>query len=197
MDKRVEIIVLTYKHPEIEAECLKRIIENTKNYKITVYDNSMNDANMSKIWNRLLKETTCDYICIMDSDAYIETKDWLAELQKVLDSDEKMAAVGPSMGADFPTDGTLSGYCFLFKKQILETIGYFDEKFVLYGQECDWMYRILEAGYKMQKVDSVIVKHLGSHTIRDTFTPDEIEKDSQYARKLLMELKNERNNNKA
>src|SRR3972149_6350445 len=44
--KRVEIIILKYKNPDVEAKCLEYIIKNTDwPYKLTVYDNRNNTAN--------------------------------------------------------------------------------------------------------------------------------------------------------
>src|SRR3990167_10178146 len=70
--KRVEIIVLKYKSPDIEIECLSRIIRYTQwPYKLNVFDNRGNGPNTSKAWNKLIRESTCDYILFMDSDAFV------------------------------------------------------------------------------------------------------------------------------
>jgi len=48
--KMVEIIVLKFKDPEVEVECVKRIIENTDwPFKLTVYDNRQNTASTARI----------------------------------------------------------------------------------------------------------------------------------------------------
>src|SRR4051812_20927799 len=70
--RMVEIIILKFKEPEVEAECAKRIIENTNwPFKLTIYDNRQNTASTAKIWNKLIRESTCDYILFIDSDAYV------------------------------------------------------------------------------------------------------------------------------
>lgn len=171
--KRVEIIVLKYKSPELEAECVTKIIRNTQwPYKLNFFDNRGNGPNTSKAWNKLIMESTCDYILFIDSDAFVmdsigtvngerprEGVCWLTEMMKGLDMYEDVAMVGPVCGTTgvttmqsmrpkdmdpFVIDGHLSGYCFLTKKSIYKELRYFDEDFCFYGQESDWIEEILE-----------------------------------------------------
>ncbi len=171
--KRVEIIVLKYKSPEMEEDCVSRIIRYTKHpYKLNVFDNRGNGPNTSKIWNKLINESTCEYVLLIDSDAFVhdtigminrERQEdgvcWLTEMMKAFSIWPKVAVVGPVAGDSavttmqsmrpkdaepFDIDGHLSGYCFLTKKSIYDEIGYFDEDFCFYGQESDWIERIFE-----------------------------------------------------
>lgn len=169
--KRVEIIVLKYKSPEMEEDCVSRIIRYTKwPYKINVFDNRGNGPNTSKAWNKLIKESTCDYVLFIDSDAFVYDTIksggpyrpnicWLTEMMYALESMDNVAWVGPVSGNNgvttiqsmgprdmdpFQVDGHLSGYCFLTKKSIYDEVGYFDEDFCFYGQESDWLERIIE-----------------------------------------------------
>lgn len=171
--ERVEIIVLKYKSPEMEKDCISRIIQYTKHpYKLNVFDNRGNGPNTSKAWNKLIKESTCDYILFIDSDAFVqdtigmingvrheEGVCWLSEMMKAFRGHDRVGIVGPVAGNNavttiqsmapkdldpFPIEGHLSGYCFLTKKSIYEEAGYFDEDFCFYGQESDWIERLLE-----------------------------------------------------
>ena len=175
--KRVEIIVLKYKSPDIEIECLSRIIRYTQwPYKLNVFDNRGNGPNTSKAWNKLIKESTCDYILFMDSDAFVMDSVgtingnrpekgvcWLTEMMKPFEICDNVAIVGPVCGtagvttiqsmkpkddAPMEFDGHISGYCFLVKKSIYEELGLFDEDFCFYGQESDWIEKILEGKNK-------------------------------------------------
>ena len=48
--KRVEIVVLKYKSEDVEKDCLTKLIECTQHpYKLVVYDNRPNSANMSSL----------------------------------------------------------------------------------------------------------------------------------------------------
>lgn len=198
--KRVEIILLTFNNPRVETKCLEYLIKYTKHpYKLTVYDNSPNLANMSKIWNKLVRESTCDYIVIMDTDAYVE-EGWLTQLMKTIDHKDVMVAA-PILGNDriktphqsmTKTDGPsiegtedVSGYCYLFKKEVFEEVGHFDERFYLFGQETEFFRRILKAGYKIYIDTSVVVEHEGSATIKENVDNNFLEEDTTNAHDLL------------
>ncbi len=172
--KRVEIIILKYKSPEMEQDCVSRIIKYTRHpYKLNVFDNRGNGPNTARAWNKLIRESTCDYVLFIDSDAFvqntvgrirgIEAPDgvcWLEEMMKAFHLFKDVAIVGPVCGtpatstmqwmqpADqepFLIDGHLSGYCFLTHKSIYDKVGYFDEDFCFYGQESDWIERVFES----------------------------------------------------
>lgn len=184
--KRVEIIMLKYKSPEIEQDCVNRIIKYTKwPYKLNMFDNRGNGPNTSKAWNKLIKESTCDYILLIDSDAFVHDtiKDinghhqsegvcWLTEMMKAFDKFDNVAWVGPVCGTlavstvqsmrpedsdPFCVNGHLSGYCFLTKKSIYEELGYFDEDFCFYGQESDWLEVVMEKNVYENKDYKLVV----------------------------------------
>lgn len=171
--KRVEIIVLKYKSPEMEQDCVSRIIEYTQwPYKLNIFDNRGNGPNTSKAWNKLIRESSCDYILFIDSDAFVQkthaqeddpssNKCWLTEMMRPYHMWKDVAIVGPVCGTKavttmqsmeparddpFVIDGHISGYCFLTHKSVYEKYGTFDEDFCFYGQESDWIERVLEKG---------------------------------------------------
>lgn len=55
--------------------------------------------------------------------------------------------------------GNISGFLFALRLDILETVGYFDESFYMYGEEQDYFRRILDAGFKIHQT-KICVKHL-------------------------------------
>ena len=172
--KRVEIIILKYKSPEIEKECLQRIIDHTSHpYKLTFFDNRPNGANMSKAWNKLIKESTCELVVVMDSDAFV-TDGWLEELVKAMDiQDCAIAApvLDKSVGAQvqripkstlepFFTNNHITGCCFITRKNIIEELGWFDEDFLVFGQDSDMNEKIINHPfYKVYVVPSSLVYH--------------------------------------
>lgn len=223
--ERVEIIVLKYKSPEMEKDCISRIIEYTQwPYKLNVFDNRGNGPNTSKAWNKLIKESTCDYILLIDSDAFVqntigkihgerqpEGTCWLTEMMKAYKRYENVAIVGPVCGTNsvstmqamapkdeegFTIDGHLSGYCFLTHKSIYDKVGFFDEDFCFYGQESDWIEKILEEGkYKIVIAPRAHVTHgyeqVGSEAARQAEKEGEIsiEKDASYSKLMWNEKK--------
>ena len=183
--ERVEIIMLKYKVPEVETKAVHNIIAHTDwPFKLVAFDNRPNPANMSKIWNKLIRESTCDYICIIDSDAFVPKLEpcWLTRLMETLKR-EKAGAVlpvtqiggagnpaqcvdGPKDLPPFNTDAPAAGFCFLFKKEIIQEIGWFDENYYIYGQDSDWFKRLLDVGYKIWIRPDVFVEHKTNTSIK-------------------------------
>lgn len=158
-DKRVEIIMLiTDNDRDLAIKAIEGIFLTKYPFKLTIYENTLNTKNTAKIWNKLIKESTCGYVMLIDSDAFPQN-DCLTEMIKVLEQNPRAAVVGPVAGDSavttiqqmkpkntdgMETDGHISGYCLLFRKNIFEELGYFDEDFYFYGQESDWIEKILE-----------------------------------------------------
>lgn len=62
----------------------------------------------------------------------------------------------------------LSGCAIIFKKNVIDEIGVFDETFFLYGEEVDWTFRAIRFGYKFKFNRSASVWHKASFTRRKT-----------------------------
>lgn len=54
---------------------------------------------------------------------------------------------------------SIVGAFFLTRKSVLEKVGYFDEKFFMYGEDLDLCLRIKKAGYKVMYVPEVKILH--------------------------------------
>jgi cellulose synthase/poly-beta-1,6-N-acetylglucosamine synthase-like glycosyltransferase len=175
-EERVEIIILDHENSrDMTLECLKCILEKVQYpIKITVYDNTLNSMNTAKIWNKLIKQSTCGYVLIMDNDAFAQN-DFVSEMVRAVERHTNAAVVGPVAGDKSVTtcqeiqpidkpeeevDGHISGYCMLFRRKIFDEFRYFDEDFMFYGQESDWMQEIIEERkYRIYVVPRAYVKH--------------------------------------
>lgn len=175
-EDRVEVIMLVVDNDrDVAADCTSAILKYTKHpFKLTIYENSLNSFNTAKIWNKLVKESTCGYVCLIDSDAD-PRNDFVSLLYNVLRRRPEAAAVGPAGDAtsyindyhriydpnreEVAMYDNLSGFCFMFRKSTLEEYGYFDEKFVFYGQDSEWTFRMSLA----QKVVYVVPKAYVNH----------------------------------
>lgn len=63
----------------------------------------------------------------------------------------------------------VSGACLMVRKQILDEVGLFDEKFFMYWEDADLCYRIKEKGWKVYCVaDATIIHYEGKSTGRKT-----------------------------
>lgn len=64
---------------------------------------------------------------------------------------------GPTFGAH--------GCAMLVKKEVIEKVGMFPEKFFLYYEEWDWSARILKAGYKIWYTANAVIYHKESMSV--------------------------------
>ncbi len=56
------------------------------------------------------------------------------------------------------------GACFILRRAVFDHVGGFDERIYLYGEEADWEYRMVKAGYEPAFVESAVVTHLGGES---------------------------------
>lgn len=202
--QRVEIIVLKFKEPpEVIDKCISRIIHNTDwPFKLTIFDNRLNTPNTSRIWNKLIREATCRYVLVMDSDAFIPAKKtkpcWLTRMMESIDQTGFVIPVSSAPGGanqhvsgplPYPTStinkGIWSGYCFLFDREgEWKRVGEFDERFYIYGQDSEFAHRVAKYGGAVMRQD-VFVEHIGGFS----FKQDPIREDDKlYARELFRYL---------
>ena len=195
LSKRVEIIMLKYKEEaDVIDEAINRIVNYTKwPFKLTIFDNRLNSANTARIWNKLVRESTCDYILLIDSDAFIPVgiePCWLTRLMESIDVYGIVVPIGDNVGGANKGDqalpypsfvvrhGVWSGFCFLFKKSILEQTGWFDEDFYIYGQDSEFAFRANKIlGGAVYRTD-VLVKHLGGYSFKKAAEMGEVDREA-------------------
>ena len=207
--RRVEIIMLKFKEePKVIDKAISNIIHFTDHpFKLTVYDNRLNPPNTSKIWNKLVSESSCDYIMLIDSDAFVPKTSpcWLTRMMESIDEAGLVLSVGDNVSggnhatraAQYPSAekytfakfrGAWTGYCFLFKKSLWQEHP-FDERFYMYGQDSAWgLERDHEAGAILRK--DVLVRHLHSYSFKKAAAAGELDRDAdkQYARALYKRM---------
>lgn len=196
--KRVEIIMLKFKESkEVIDDAISRIIHNTNwPFKLTIFDNRPNTPNTSRVWNKLVRESTCDHILLIDSDAFVPKCEpcWLTRMMESIDETGVVIPVSNQVGGahqkvsgpeDYPSSvintDVWSGFCFLFTKDVFKKLGDFDEKYYIYGSDSEWSLRVGANGGAVMRKD-VFVEHIGSYS----FNQDPIrEEDKLYARTLF------------
>ena len=205
--KMVEIVVLKYKDPEVETKCAVDVINNTEwPYKLVFYDNRPGTKNFSKIWNKLIRESTCDYVLVMDSDIFVPklSPDWLTRMMRTFDDFSDCWVVVPRVNRTScsqqwaqvaeekqPTELTepFAAQCVLYKKTVFEHVGYFDEEFLFYGQDSEWSHRAMKKGCTTYIRHDVLMDH-GKHTsIGKAAKKGEFDRqlEGEYAQKLFEE----------
>lgn len=206
--RRVEIIMLKFKEdPEIIDKAVTRIIHNTDwPFKLNIFDNrplegEENNRNTAKIWNFLIRQATCRYVLIIDSDAYIPAKKtdpcWLTRMMESIDETGFVIPVSSAPGGanqhvhgplPYPAytrnKGIWSGYCFLLDVPRWKGILDFDERFYIYGQDSEFAHRASRIGGAIMRQD-VFIEHIGGAS----FKHDPIREDDKiYARELFRYL---------
>lgn len=203
---RVEIIMLKFKEPpEVIDKAITRIVHNTDwPFKLNVFDNRPfgdveNNRNTSRIWNLLVEQSTCPYVLIIDSDAYIPAEKlspcWLTRMMESIGETGLVIPVSSKgggahqhvngaeeYGSASRNKDAWSGFCFLASKEAYEKNGKFDERFYIYGQDSEWAIRAgRKIGGAVMRRD-VFVEHIGSASFGSD--PDR-EADKLYARELF------------
>lgn len=203
--KLISVIIPNHNGLEVSRDCLKSIKQNTpyKNYEVILVDDASTDSSGKKLkkefpWIKLveskkrlgfaginnlgLKHAKGDYYYLLNNDTIV-LKGWLEEAVKLLESDERIAAVGSWLiapesaeklkKAEIPDKEkmTVCAAGELLKASVLRKIGFFDsENFSpVYGEETDLNYRIHNAGFKLIESGKSKVIHLGSTTTRKSF----------------------------
>lgn len=167
-NKPIDIIIVKYGLPDYERETVEQVMRTvTMPYNLVVYDNYPLDENLSVVWNRLIRNSTADFVLLLNNDT-VPLGYWAEKLVEAMT--DKVGAVGSISnkagghqgGWDkSPEDKTvectmLSGFCVLIRKTAFDDIGGFDESYKLYGEDSDFFYRMKKKGWKL-------LTHYGSY----------------------------------
>jgi GT2 family glycosyltransferase len=183
MKKNTHIIIVKYNLPEYEKQCVASVMANTSNFDLTVYDNYPKNENLGKLWNKIIKNSNSEYICLLNSDTVV-FPGWLTHLLAAFKIGGKVGVVGPTTNASknhqscvrhkhiFIDYGKsypkycLSGFCLVFPRKIWKLTGGFPQDFGFYGQEVAFIDKIVKAGYKQVWRTDVFVYHKGSASVK-------------------------------
>ncbi|SEC70790.1 bifunctional glycosyltransferase family 2 protein/class I SAM-dependent methyltransferase [Paenibacillus sp. GP183] len=147
--------------------------------------------------NQGMAAATGDYMLLLNNDTIV-TVNWLDQLLNCLRSDERIGAVGPVTNAAAyhtaisvpyrtleelgqfageynkadPTKWEerikLIGYCILMKREVIEKVGWLDERFSPGNYEDeDYCLRIRLAGYKLMLCKDTFIQHFGSASFNE------------------------------
>ena len=143
-----------------------------------------------------LKKHNLDYVLLLNDDTKIVQSNWLKKIVKVGESDKKIGILGCKLiypdgrlqhvggfiknwkitkitdfkeGSMFDVDHVMGAFM-LIRKEVIETVGLFDEIFTPYLlDETDYCMRTKNAGFKIvSKTDIKIIHHKGVTIDRDS-----------------------------
>lgn len=155
---------------------------------ITEYNEVNNGVTPGR--NQGMKLATGDYLLFFDDDAYVSedmaylsdydlafNADWLYRMERYFyNSDRKVGIVGQSgslinpkrKGIFWAADpgeycDVVQGYCFMFSREVLHTIGYLDEFFgKFWHEESEYALRAKSKGFNVVSTGYIGVTHYGS-----------------------------------
>lgn len=169
----VEIILVKYNIPWYERNTIRSVLLNTSEpYHLTAWQNRVKDENLSVIWNKLIKRSTADYICLLNTDVEV-TPDWLDDLLEVFEKEEDVGIVScitnacgiakqrQSLTKEYRVEDSsqLSGFCLVFPKKIWKEVGGFDEEYELYGEDSQFCVDVKKLGYRLLIRRDVFIHH--------------------------------------
>ena len=125
-------------------------LEQARSYcsrpNFTLIENGCNTG-FSHAVNQGIARAKSEFVVLFNNDAFAEPQ-WLAELLRAAESDEKIFAVQSLMIRHFDRELADDAGAALYRKSILDEIGVFDENFFAYFEDVDLSWRANNAGYK-------------------------------------------------
>ena len=214
----VDVVLVRFNVPDMEEQCIRALTEYTDwPIHITVVDNYQAKEKLGVLWNRLIKASKCDYICLLNTDTIV-TPGWLERMMRAFD-DPKVGVVGPSTSscgtvqaiarglepekaieysreltekyAGQVEDAELSGFCYLLKKSVWKVLGGFSSEFGFYGQESAFNIAARHAGYRAVWVKDAFVFHHWGGSIKAAEQRGEMDQafERTLGGKILAELR--------
>jgi GT2 family glycosyltransferase len=128
-----------------------------------------------------------DFVFVTQNDSYDYSHNILDVIRSVFESDDKIGMVGPAIkypNGKYRWSGEEKNKMFLkmsisegfvFKRAVLETIGKFNERLIVYFEDMDLIIRLRKAGYKTRSAENVSFIHTGQSTFsKQKFYPNYI-----------------------
>ncbi|MFL2974724.1 MAG: glycosyltransferase family 2 protein [Candidatus Thalassarchaeaceae archaeon] len=178
MSSEVDVVIPTFRRPEALASCLKSLESQTMApASIEVIDDSETDYGPGVSRNIGWKRGSGRYVAFIDDDCLAE-RDWVESLQRVFSENE----IGGIEGGITTTDENGETVDFnppnrfrwnrfktanlAVRRDVLEKIGGFDERYHMHREDTDLAWRVIDAGFKMVWAPQCRVHHpepLGWH----------------------------------
>lgn len=151
-----------------------------KEIKTTIY-NFKNRAGVTKTRNKGIELSKTELLAFIDADC-IAHKDWLANLVGGLKNDNIAGCGGNILDSKhrcinkdliyakkniLPFTGLGNA---IFRKKVLEEIGFLDERFGSVAEDVDLCWRIYLKGYRIEHIPEAEVVHRGSPDLKKLFS---------------------------
>lgn len=185
------VAIPTYFGSQLVTNCVSSILKNVVNPQILIYKN---DIGWLQAANHIMRTTTGDLILLNDdtivlTDIVMSMKELAYSDPKIgIVGGKSLTVDGETIinyGIYIATDGNsahkhygqhkstveieqqkaIEGSCMYIKREVIDSIGYFDENFGMgYREEVDYCFRAREAGYKVVSCPGAEYIHLVNQT---------------------------------
>jgi len=185
------VAIPTYFGNQMLLNCVQSILTNVVNPQILVFKN---DVGWLQASNHIMRNTNGDLILLNDDTivttdivmsmknlAYSDPKIGIVGGKSLAINGETIINYGiyiatdgnsahkhygqPRNSVDVEQQKAVEGSCMYIKREVIDTIGYFDENFGMgYREEVDYCFRAREAGYKVVSCPSAEYIHLVNQT---------------------------------
>ncbi len=178
MESEVDVVIPTFRRPDALAACLKSLDRQTiQPLSIEVVDDSETNHGPGISRNIGWRRGTGKVVAFIDDDCLADDE-WIEQIQSVFDEYDIGGVEGGitttnSSGdvVDFNPPNQFKWDRFktanmAVRREVLEEIGGFDERYFLHREDTDLAWRVIDAGFKMAWAPQCIVHHpepLGGH----------------------------------
>lgn len=157
------------------------------------YNHVFNKTNLGyiKAINQGLGGLDGDFCVLLNNDAEV-VEGWVEKLIGPMREDKSIGGVGPVttdptcwQGREkrnvgwriLPPSAMLAFFCVMFRREVIEEVGFLDEDFgVGYCEDDDYCQRVKKAGWKLALNSDLIIPHKAHSTFNTLYRQEEIEK---------------------
>lgn len=210
MEPLVTVNILSYNRKDDLRNTLTKVYEQDyKNIEVIVVDNNSTDGTREMVrrefpavhlieldknigiagWNEGFKAAKGEYVLVLDDDSYPE-KQTIALGLGLFNKNTRLGIVAykvlntriqKSETEDFLENPYFFNGCgAIISKKVLETIGYYNEKYFLYYNELDYSARCYNAGFEIKYFPEATVVHAQSLQSRGKKNEDPFRSEYRY-----------------
>lgn len=194
-DKKLSIVIAVYDSLNYTQDCIDSLQKHAPNAEIIIVNNGSQpetkeyldglnfiktihwneNRGVSKAWNAGLKIATRDILCVLNNDVLVQPNG----MQKLVVAAIETGVAGNEgacMNMDFcyaystyneDEADYLGGYCIVFRRDVWDSVGEFDELFSpAYWEDNDWSLRVKEAGYKWKIIPECVYHYVARTSVR-------------------------------
>lgn len=194
-DENISIVIAVLDSLDYTKGCIDSLMQYAPNAEIIVVNNGSQpdtkqyfdsqkhiktihwDTNcgVSKAWNAGLKLATRNILCVLNNDVLVQ-QNGIQRLISAAMQTGVASVEGACMNMDFSyaysiyndyESDYLGGYCLVFRRDVWDTVGEFDEIFSpAYWEDNDWGLRVKQAGYKWKILPGCVIHFVARTSTR-------------------------------